>query len=151
MDGKCISLDSQWKEYVGNLWVGIDKMTHAFISVFYINTLKAIGRNMSVVSEKLLCHFHVSKQTTKQRKPSQISKYILKCEIKLPSFWTCSFLKSNVRWRLSFDIGHTNHFSKQSLQTIPNLNNPPPVNWGSICIWLICVHHLMMTVYSWKI
>jgi hypothetical protein len=51
-------------------------MTHAFISVFYLNTL---GRNMSVVSEMLLCHFYMSKQ----KKPSQVSKYILKREIKL--------------------------------------------------------------------
>jgi hypothetical protein len=30
-------------------------MTDTFISVFYSN---AIGRNMGVVSEKLLCHFY---------------------------------------------------------------------------------------------
>lgn len=86
MDRKWISLDNQWKEYVANLWVGIDKMTHAFITESYLNTLKTIGRNMGVVS-----HFYMSKQKTKQRKPSQVTKYILKCEIKLLPFWTYSF------------------------------------------------------------
>jgi hypothetical protein len=85
-----------------------------FISAFYSN---AISRN-ECGSEKLLCCFYTLKRKTKQRKPSQVSKYIFNRNIKLPLFCTCSFIKSSFTWSLSFDIGHTSQFSKQSPQII---------------------------------
>jgi hypothetical protein len=66
-------------------------MIQTFISVFYSN---AIGRNMRVVSEKLLCRFYALKRKIKQRNSSRISKYIFKCEIEYHAISTCSFLKN---------------------------------------------------------
>jgi hypothetical protein len=66
---------------------------------------------MSVVSGRVLCHFYMLRRKSKCRKPSQVSKYTFKCDIKLPSF--CNFT-----WSLSLDIGHNNHFSNQSPQII---------------------------------
>jgi hypothetical protein len=94
---------------------------------FYSN---AISRN-ECGSEKLLCCFYTLKRKTKQRKPSQVFKYIFNCNIKSPLFCTRSFLKSNFTWSLSFDIGHTSQFSKERPQIV--------------CPWLIRV--LQHTVF----
>jgi hypothetical protein len=60
----------------------IIKTIHTFIGVFYSDTT---GENMTVISEKLLCHFYTLKKKRKQkqnkRELSQVSKYIFKCEI----------------------------------------------------------------------
>jgi hypothetical protein len=59
-------------------------MVHTFISVFYSNT---VGRKMSVVSEMPLCCFctikRKPKERKKERKSSQVSKYLFRSEITL--------------------------------------------------------------------
>jgi hypothetical protein len=52
---------------------GAFKTTHTFTGAVYST---AIGRNMSVVSEKAPCRFHTLKRKNKRRKPSSLSKYI---------------------------------------------------------------------------
>jgi hypothetical protein len=75
-----------------------------------------MGRNMSVVSVTLLRRFYTLQRKTTIRNAFRVSKYLFGCEIKLHSFCTYSFLKSNFTQSLSFDIGHTSQFSKQSSQ-----------------------------------
>lgn len=58
-------------------------MKHTFVSELYSH---ATHRNMSVASERVLCHFYMLRRKSKHRKPSQVSKYTFKCEVKLPSF-----------------------------------------------------------------
>lgn len=72
---------------------------------------------MCVVS-KPPCPFYRLKRNTKLRKPCPVL-YTFKRKIKRPSFCTYSFLKKiSFRRSLSFGIGHTGHFSKQSPRII---------------------------------
>jgi hypothetical protein len=55
---------------------------------------------------------------TKLRKPSRVSKYLSKREIKLLSNCNCSSSKINFTWNFSLDTGHTRQFSRESQRII---------------------------------
>jgi hypothetical protein len=63
---------------------------------------------------------YIPQERTRQRMSSQVSKHILKCKIKLPSFCTCSPSKKNFTRNLPFATGHASQFSKQIPYIIHN-------------------------------
>jgi hypothetical protein len=102
-DRKLIFTHIWWKEYITKLWIGIYKMTHTFIGIFYMN---AVGRNVSVVSKKPLYSFYTLKSKN-LNKESLSFQVCIKTRNTTPFFWSCSFLKIDFTWSLYFDIGHT--------------------------------------------
>lgn len=101
VDGKFITQDNQWEECVTNVWSGIYKTTHTFVSIVHSN---AVGRDMSVISEKLFCHFYTLKKKTQIKKA--FLSFLVHIQIlnKTP-FCTCSFVKKmRFVWSLPFTL-----------------------------------------------
>lgn len=105
----------------------------------------ANGRSMGMISwEAPVLFVHIWKKT--QTKPSWVFKYIPKCEIKLHLFYSRCFLKSYFILRVSFDIGHTSGFSKQScgIMYTTNLTNSKVlykvVDSSLVDVHVFCTH-----------
>lgn len=74
-------------------------------------------KNMSVVSEKILCRFYTLRRKTEQWKPSGVFKYILKRKQNSRRFILFVF-KKLFRMKFFFYIGHTDQFPKQNPRII---------------------------------
>jgi hypothetical protein len=105
-------MDKQWEEYVTNFWSGIYKTTHAIVSIVYSN---AVGRNMSVISQKLFCYFYTLKKKNQTKKAFLNFLVHIQMQNKTPSLLYMFICTNQVHMKFTFYIRHTSEFSKQPL------------------------------------